>query len=309
MGLMPSLNTPGPSHFHKGIVLAGGRGTRLYPLTLATSKQLLPIYDKPMVFYPLSVLMLMGIRDILFITTPADLPSFRRVLGDGAHLGVSFSYVTQDAPRGLADAFRVGADFIGDDNVVLILGDNLFYGQGLEHMLRTAASFPDGATIFTYPVNDPRAFGVAELNPDGTVRSLEEKPDKPRSRNAVTGLYFYDNKVVEYARSLSPSARGELEITDLNRRYLATGALRALRFGRGFAWLDTGTCESLLRAASFIEAVQTRQGFKIACLEEIAFRRGFIDLKQLAALAAKMPNTYGAYLRLLLEEEDESPQG
>lgn len=281
-------------------MLAGGSGMRLHPMTRAVSKQLLPVYDKPMIYYPLSLLLLAGIRDILVVTTPHDAESFVRLLGDGSQLGVSIRYAVQPSPRGLADAFLVGERFIDGDDVALILGDNLFYGQGLEAMLRVAAGEPDGATIFTYPVRDPTAYGVAEIDAEGRVRSIEEKPAKPRSTFAVTGLYFYDRQVVDIARSLTPSGRGELEITDVNRRYLAQGQLRAQQFGRGVAWLDTGTPDALLQAGHFVEAVQNRQGWKIACLEEVAWRKGYIDDAQVRALAAASPNEYGSYLLALL---------
>jgi len=273
---------------------------RLQPMTVAVSKQLLPVYDKPMIYYPLSLLLLAGIRDILIITTPHDAASFVRLLGDGSQLGVSIRFAVQDAPRGLADAFRVGASFVAGDNVALILGDNLFYGQGLEAMVRQAAAQDEGATIFAYPVRDPSAYGVVALDAEGRATSIEEKPAAPRSRLAVTGLYFYDPQVVDIARSLTPSARGELEITDVNLRYLALGQLRVSQFGRGVTWLDTGTPDALLQAGHFVEAVQSRQGWKIACLEEVAWRKGYIDDAQLVRLAARIPNEYGRYLLALL---------
>ena len=284
-----------PVH-RRGIILAGGAGRRLYPITQAVSKQLLPVYDKPMIFYPLSVLMLAGIREVLIITTPDDRPAFERLLGTGEQWGVTLRYATQDAPRGLADAFRIGREFVANEPCALILGDNLFYGQGLEAMLQQATSHPEGATIFAYPVRNPTAFGVAEFDADGRVVSLEEKPTQPRSSYAVTGLYFYDGQVSDMARELQPSARGELEITDINRLYLEQGSLRALRFGRGFAWLDTGTHDALIQASCFVEAVQNRQGWKIACLEEVAFRKGYIGVDALREQARHMPNDYGRYL-------------
>jgi len=284
----------------KGIILAGGRGTRLHPLTIAVSKQLLPVYDKPMVYYPLSMLMLAGIRDILVISTPEDLPLFQHLLGDGRQWGLQFSYAEQDQPRGLADAFRVGAEFVGDDSVCLILGDNIFFGHGLPEILRRAAKLKKGARIFAYPVRDPERYGVAEFDADGKVLDIEEKPEKPRSNFAIPGIYFYDSQVVEFAANLEPSARGEIEITDLNRLYLEREQLRVEVLGRGFAWLDAGTHESLLQASTFVQAVEERQGMMISCPEEIAFRMGFIDLKQLLNLAESMnSNSYGLYLELL----------
>jgi len=281
----------------KGIILAGGSGTRLYPLTKSLSKQSLPIYDKPMIYYPLSVLMLSGIREILIISTPRDLPVFKDLLGDGSHIGLEISYKVQKEPRGLADAFIVGDEFIGDDNVALILGDNIFYGQNFSQMLRRAASLEEGATIFGYYVKDPSSFGVVEFDEDGKVLSLEEKPDEPKSNYAVPGLYFYDNTVVKKAKNLEPSARGELEITDLNRIYLEEGNLMVEHFGRGMAWLDTGTHDGLLEAANFVEAIQKRQGLYIACIEEIAYRLGYIDTDDLKELAKPLMKTdYGEYL-------------
>jgi glucose-1-phosphate thymidylyltransferase len=283
----------------KGIVLAGGGGTRLWPLTKGVSKQLLPVYDKPMIYYPVSVLMLAGVRDILIISTPADLPAFRRLLGDGADLGVRFEYAEQPSPDGLAQAFIIGERFVGDEAVCMVLGDNLFYGQGFTAMLARAVSEAERgvATIFGYYVNDPQRYGVAEIDDELRVLSIEEKPAVPRSNYAVTGLYFYPNEVVGVARSIEPSARGELEITDVNRRFMEAGTLRMELLGRGFAWLDTGTPRSLSEASTFIEVVETRQGLKVACLEEIAFRKGWITRPQLHALAAPMKATeYGRYL-------------
>lgn len=286
----------------KGIILAGGRGTRLHPLTLAASKQLLPVYDKPMVYYPLSMLMLAGIREVLVISTPEDLPLFRRLLGNGHQWGMEFSYAEQDQPRGLADAFRVGAEFLGSQPACLILGDNIFYGQGLVSLLERAARLTDGALIFAYPVRDPQRYGVVEFDEQGRALSLEEKPEQPRSNYAVPGIYFYDSQVTELAASLKPSARGELEITDLNRLYLEQGKLQVEVFGRGVAWLDAGTHESLLQAANFVQAVQDRQGLMISCPEEIAYRKRFIDAGQLRQLAQTINNSYGDYLLRLADE-------
>jgi len=286
----------------KGIVLAGGAGTRLHPITLVASKQILPIYDKPMVYYPLSILMLAGIRDILIISTPQDLPRFRELLGDGSRLGCAFSYKEQPAPRGIAEAFIIGADFIGDSNVCLILGDNLFYGDTL--FLRKALSMKKGATIFGYAVNDPERYGVVGFDAQGNVRSIEEKPKQPKSRYAIPGLYCYDQRVVNIARNLKPSARGELEITDINKAYLEMGELRVEILGRGIAWLDTGTPQSLLEASTFVASVENRQGLKIGCVEEVAFRMGFINAEQLRKLAAAFKgNSYGRYLEAVAEEK------
>ena len=281
----------------KGIILAGGSGTRLYPLTKAISKQIMPVYDKPMIYYPLSTLMLADIREILIISTPRDLPVFQELFGNGEQLGLSLSYAVQDAPRGLADAFVVGADFIGNDSVALVLGDNIFYGQSFSRVLRTVAARDKGATIFGYYVRDPREYGVVEFDENGKALSIEEKPEKPRSNYAVPGLYFYDNDVVEIAGNVKPSARGEIEITAVNNEYLRRGTLRVETLGRGFAWLDTGSHDSLLDAADFVSAFQKRQGLYISCIEEIAFKRGFISREQLLKLAEPLMKTdYGKYM-------------
>jgi glucose-1-phosphate thymidylyltransferase len=286
----------------KGIILAGGRGTRLHPLTRSLSKQLLPVYDKPMIYYPLSMLMLAGMREILVISTPEDLPLFRRLLGNGGDWGLRFAYTEQDQPRGLADAFRLGADFVDGEPSCLILGDNLFFGQGLPATLRRAAALTEGAVIFAYAVRDPERYGVVAFDTEGRALSLEEKPEKPKSPYAVPGIYFYDGQVVELAANLRPSARGELEITDLNRLYLERGQLHVELLGRGVAWLDAGTHESLMQSAAFVQTVQERQGLMISCPEEIAYRMGYIDAKQLHRLAGGINNAYGAYLLRLLDE-------
>ena len=281
----------------KGIILAGGSGTRLYPLTKGVSKQLLPIFDKPMIYYPLSVLMLADIKEILIITTKEDRHSYKRLLGDGSNLGISLTYKVQSKPKGLADAFLIGKNFIGNDDVALILGDNIFYGQGFTSILHKAKESLDGAAIFTYKVKDPSRFGVAELNKEGNLISIEEKPKKPKSDLAVTGLYFYKSDVVDIAKEVKPSSRGELEITSVNDKYLERGNIDVHVLGRGFAWLDTGTIESLLEASHFVQTIEARQGYKIACLEEIAYRKGWISKKELLSLARLMPeNDYSKYL-------------
>ena len=289
----------------KGIILAGGKGTRLYPLTIPVSKQLLPIYDKPMIYYPISVLMLAGIRDILIISTPKDLPQYQQLLGDGHKIGLNFQYKIQEKPKGIADAFILGEEFIGKDRVCLILGDNVFYGQGLTDLLKNARNNKNGATIFGYPVKDPREFGVVEFDKDSNVLSIEEKPKEPKSNYAVPGLYFYDNDVIEIAKNVEPSARGEIEITSINNEYLKRNKLKVELMRRGMAWLDTGNPSNMLKASMFVETVQERQGLYIACLEEIAWRQGFINDEQLISLTENLKQTnYGKYILSLLERKD-----
>ena len=286
----------------KGIILAGGSGTRLYPLTMVTSKQLLPVYDKPMIYYPLSTLMLAGIQDILIISTPTDLPNFERLLGDGSNFGIHLSYKEQPSPDGLAQAFLIGADFIGDDSCAMVLGDNIFYGNGLSPMLKKAASKQEGATVFGYYVDDPERFGIVEFDKNGKAISIEEKPEHPKSNYCVTGLYFYDKHVVEMARKVKPSARGELEITDLNRMYLEQGSLDVVTLGRGYAWLDTGTTDALAEASEFVRVIENRQGVQISAVEEIAYRNGWISKEELMEVYEVMKkNQYGQYLKDVMD--------
>lgn len=287
----------------KGIILAGGHGTRLYPMTVAMSKQLMPVYDKPMIYYPLSMLLLAGIKDILIISTPEDTPLYEKLLSDGSRIGVSITYKVQDTPRGLADAFILGEEFIGDDSVCLILGDNIFYGQNMTAILKSAINNLSGATVFGYPVKNPKEFGVVEFDENKKVISIEEKPQKPKSNFVVPGLYFYDNRVVDIAKNVKPSARGEIEITAINNEYLKMGELNVSLMGRGIAWLDTGTPQGLLKAAEYVEAVQARQGFYVSCIEEIAYRRGFITAQQLLELGKELDKTeYGKYIISIAEE-------
>lgn len=287
----------------KGIILAGGRATRLHPITHAVSKQLLPVYDKPMIYYPLSVLMLAGIREIMIISTPEALPLFQQLLGDGTKIGIRLHYAEQDVPRGLADAFMVGRDFVGNDGVALILGDNIFFGDRFRHVLEETAEEKEGATVFGYYVKEPQRYGVVEFGQDLQVLSIEEKPTWPKSNYAVTGLYFYDNDVIDIARSIKPSSRGEIEITDVNKEYLRRGKLNVKLLGRGYAWLDTGTYNSLMEAGMFIKTIEDRQGLKIGCIEEVAFRKGFISREALRSLAAAFNTSYGAYLQTIAEGE------
>ena len=293
------------SCFNKGIILAGGAGTRLHPITRGISKQLLPVYDKPMVYYPLSTLMLAGIRRILLISTPEDIDAYRRLLGDGSQVGIAIEYAVQQRPEGLAHAVILGREFVGHDNVALVLGDNIFYGQGFQGMLAAAAAHPQGSTVFAYMVKDPQRYGVVELDARGLPHAIVEKPREPKSNLAVTGLYFYDNEVLQIAAALKPSARGELEITDVNREYMNRGRLRVTVLGRGFAWLDTGTHESLLLASNFVQTIEERQGLKIACIEEIALRKRFIDRQQYEKLALLQNNSYGSYMLDLLSRPGE----
>jgi glucose-1-phosphate thymidylyltransferase len=289
------------NHFPKGIILAGGAGMRLHPITLAVSKQLLPIYDKPMIYYPLSVLMLAGIRDVLVISTPQDTPAFQRLLGDGSQWGISIQYAVQPKPEGLAQAFVIGRNFVGEDNVALILGDNIFFGRGFHSLLENATARLNESTVFAYHVRDPERFGVVEMDESGKAISIEEKPKHPKSNFAVTGLYFYDNRVLDIAANLKPSARGELEITDVNRTYLEMNALNVEVFGRGFAWLDTGTHDSLLQASSFVQTLEERQGLMVACLEEIAYQKGYISTDKVEQIAKSMNNSYGKYLMEIIK--------